>query len=96
MYKVVKYFTDLQDNSKPYNVGDTYPRKGLTVSAERIAELASSNNLQHTPLIEEVVETAKPKAKPKTKSVVEDTAEVDKEEAETVDEPKKATRRKRK
>lgn len=56
MYKVIKYFTDLQDNEHPYEVGDVYPREGLTVSAERIAELAGSRNKQRTPLIEEVPE----------------------------------------
>lgn len=62
MYKVIRGFCDLQDIKEtkggsiphPYSVGDTYPRKGLTVSDERLAELASSNNLQGVPLIEEV------------------------------------------
>lgn len=95
MYKVVKYFTDLQDNSKPYNVGDVYPRKGLTVSDERIAELASSNNKQNTPLIVEV--KAKTKVKP-NEDPIEDTAEVKVEDKaeKPVEEPKKTTRRKRK
>lgn len=56
-YKVIKYFTDLQDNCHPYNVGDTYPRKGLEPSKERIAELAGSENKQGCPLIELVEET---------------------------------------
>ena len=25
MYRVIKYFTDLQDNNHEYNVGDIYP-----------------------------------------------------------------------
>lgn len=54
MYKVVKYFTDLQDGGNPYNVGDTYPREGLKPSPGRIAELAGYENLQSKPLIEEV------------------------------------------
>ena len=29
MYKAIVYFEDLQDEAHPYNVGDTYPRKGL-------------------------------------------------------------------
>lgn len=73
MYKVIKYFVDLQDVKKTksgniyteYNVGDTYPREGLEPSAERIAELAGSDNKQHTPLIEKVEE--KPEEKPKKK-----------------------------
>lgn len=50
-YKVIRYFTDLQDNDHPYNVGDTFPRDGLDVTVERAAELASRNNAQKTPLI---------------------------------------------
>lgn len=59
MYKVIKFFTDLQDNNHAYNVGDTYPRKGLNVSPERITELSGSNNKQCQPLIEKVEEPAK-------------------------------------
>lgn len=54
MYKVIKYFIDLQDGEHPYNVGDAYPREGLKVSEKRINELSSSNNKRHTPLIAEV------------------------------------------
>ena len=68
MYKVVKHFIDLQDNNYKYDVGDTYPRKGLNVLQSRINELASSKNLQKTPLIEEIPE-AEEKPKKKTKSV---------------------------
>lgn len=57
-YKVIRMFTDLQDNDFEYNAGDVYPRQGMTVTAERIAELASADNLQHTPLIAPVDETA--------------------------------------
>ena len=66
MYKVIKYFTDLQDNNYAYYVGDTFPRNGVKAGAERIAELASDKNLQGVPLIEEVVE--KPKRTRKKKS----------------------------
>ena len=59
MYKVIKFFTDLQDNNYPYEVGSTYPRKGLSVTAERIAELSGSNNRQKTALIKEVSEPKK-------------------------------------
>lgn len=51
MYKVIKYFTDLQDNGHPYNVGDAFPRAGVSVTDARLAELAGSNNRQRTPLI---------------------------------------------
>ena len=58
MYKVIKYFEDLQDNQHPYNVGDEYPRKGVTVDKDRIAELASASNKRGEVLI---VEVKKPK-----------------------------------
>ena len=54
MYRVIKYFTDLQDKDHPYSVGDTFPREGITVTEKRLAELAGSNNKQETPLIERV------------------------------------------
>lgn len=66
MYKVIKYFTDLQDNNYAYYVGDTFPHNGVEVGAERIAELSSDKNLQGVPLIEEVEE--KPKRTRKKKS----------------------------
>lgn len=60
MYKVIKYFTDLQDSNHPYNEGDVYPRNGITVTEKRLAELAGSNNKRKEPLIalveEQVVE----------------------------------------
>ena len=66
MYKVIKFFVDIQDNNQPYNVGDTFPRKGFEVSEERLAELASDKNRQGVPLIELVAETAPKKAAKKT------------------------------
>ena len=59
MYKVIKYFTDLQDNNYAYYVGDTFPRNGVEVGSERIAELSSDKNLQGVPLIEEIAEKPK-------------------------------------
>ncbi|WP_180552733.1 Rho termination protein, partial [Staphylococcus haemolyticus] len=55
-YKVIKYFTDLQDNSHAYHVGDPFPRTGLDVSKERLTELSTDNNRQNKPLIERVEE----------------------------------------
>ena len=51
MYKVIKFFTDLQDNNFPYKAGDIFPRPALKVSKERLAELSSSENKQGEPLI---------------------------------------------
>lgn len=56
MHEVICYFTDLQDNRHPYNVGDKFPRDGLRVSEERIKELSGSNNRQHKPLIQLIKE----------------------------------------
>lgn len=53
-YKVIHYFTDLQDLNHPYNVGDKFPRKGMIVTDSRLKELASKNNKQGKPLIEEI------------------------------------------
>ena len=56
MYKVINAFTDLQDNCAVYHTGDIYPRKGASVSDERIAELSTSANKLGFPLIAEVHE----------------------------------------
>ena len=59
MYKVIKSFTDLQDNNYAYYVGDTFPRNGVEVDADRLSELASCKNRIGVPLIEEVEEKPK-------------------------------------
>ena len=64
MYRVIEMFHDLQDcvNTKggkichQYNPGDEFPRAGVTVSPERIAELAGPDNARGIPLIMEVPE----------------------------------------
>ena len=66
MYKVIKSFTDLQDNNYAYYVGDTFPHNGVEVGSERIAELASDKNRRGIPLIEEVVENPKRTRKKKS------------------------------
>lgn len=71
MYKVIKHFVDLQDNNYKYDVGDTYPRKGLNVLQSRINELATNKNLQRTPLIEEIAEKVEDLKKGKKSKSVE-------------------------
>ena len=66
MYRVIKSFTDLQDNNYAYYVGDTFPHNGVEVCAERIAELASDKNRRGVPLIEEVAENPKRTRKKKS------------------------------
>lgn len=56
MYKVLHYFTDLQDKNRAYHTGDTFPRAGMTVSDDRLKELAGNRNKRGVPLIEEVKE----------------------------------------
>lgn len=53
-YRVVKYFTDLQDDEHVYHVGDAYPRDGVDVTDSRVKELLGDENLQGQPLIEKV------------------------------------------
>jgi hypothetical protein len=53
-YRVLHYFTDLQDNEHPYHAGDTFPREGLSVDTNRIKELSTNANLRGIALIEEV------------------------------------------
>lgn len=90
MYKVIRRFHDLKDETKTkagvlyheYNVGDVYPRKGFGVSEERLEELSGNSNKQGKPLIELVEdENSKPEAeKPETdkrpaKKTVKNTAD---------------------
>ena len=68
MFRVIKHFTDMQDGNFAYEIGDTYPRKGLSVLPSRIKELAGKNNRQGCPLIEEIPEVEET---PKKKKSVE-------------------------
>lgn len=56
MYKVIKTFTDLQDDNHKYITGDTYPRNGVEVSEERIEELSTKKNRRGIILIEKIDE----------------------------------------
>ncbi len=77
MYKVIKFFTDLQDNNRPYSVGDVFPHKGCSypVTEKRLAELATRNNLQRTPLIRYVEEAVKEEPKKPTAKRAKKTAD---------------------
>lgn len=63
MYRVIKYFTDLQDGDYAYNVGDIFPRDGFEVLPSRIKELSGVDNRQGEPLIEKIEDEPKPKRK---------------------------------
>ena len=77
MYKVIKFFTDLHDNDYPYSVGDTFPREGLKVSADRLAELASADNRRGRALIE-LVQTTVQKAEKSEEPVEAEEAKAEK------------------
>lgn len=50
-YKALIRFADLQDGGRIYEAGETFPRLGLSVSEERLAELAGRDNRMGYPLI---------------------------------------------
>lgn len=51
-YKVIAYFTDMQDKGRPYNAGDEYPAADAPEpTPERISGLLGANNGQYKPLI---------------------------------------------
>ena len=56
----------MQDNNFAYQVGDEYPRKGMSVLQSRINELAGSKNRQGVPLIEEIPEKVEEHKKKKS------------------------------
>ena len=59
IYKALTRFADLNDGNRIYEAGETYPRPGLDVTPERIAELAGRDNRMGYPLIEAVEATSK-------------------------------------
>ena len=65
----------MQDNNYAYDPKDParniYPRKGLSVLPSRIKELASKNNRQGCPLIEEIPEVEETPKKKKSAKVDE-------------------------
>ena len=87
MFRVIEFFTDLQDDNHAYNVGDVFPREGVAVTADRIKELSGTQNKRGIALIEEVRVTVKSGI---------DEIEVIPDEAETVEnEPRKRTRKRK-
>ena len=89
IYKVIKGFADLQDNEHVYLTGDTFPREGLEVSDERIAELSTTANRRREVLIEAVETPQKAKKQPLTK----ETEPTDKEDGKAEAKPKKAKKK---
>lgn len=69
-YKVIHFFTDLQDFNHPYKVGDTFPRQGMKASEARLKELSGYDNKQGKPLIV-MVGDSKQEVEPIVEKVVE-------------------------
>lgn len=69
-YRVIAYFTDLQDNNYAYHTGDKFPRDGKEVEPSRIAELSGSDNRRKKPLIE-ACDDESVKAEPKKEAKTE-------------------------
>lgn len=97
MYRVIKEFADKQDNRYTYKTGDIFPREGVIVSEERLAELSSDANRRGEPLIQEIIEEA-PEAveeeentEPAFEEVVNPPEEIEEKKAEA---PKKRGRKK--
>lgn len=65
-YKVIKHFTDMQDDNYAYNEGDIFPREGVSVLPSRIRELSSGKNRQGVPLIVEIEDEKPSKRSAKT------------------------------
>ena len=59
MYKVIERFADLQDGKHIYVAGDTFPRNGLKITGDRIAQLASCDNRIGRPVIKYVPDKEK-------------------------------------
>lgn len=69
-YITIVSFIDLQDGNHEYKVGDVFPHQGLTVSDERIDELATSKNRRRMPLIKKVKSDDVDGTVPKPKKLV--------------------------
>lgn len=67
MYKVIYKFADKLDKNYIYEVGDIYPREGIDVADERLAELSSKKNAIGKPVIEKIMEKPIKEEKPKAK-----------------------------
>lgn len=88
MHVVIERFADLQDHNRIYEAGDSYPRPGFDVSAERLAELEGRDNLARKPLIKRVEAPETPVEAPQ--------GEPNEIHAESAEPPKKARRSRQK
>lgn len=84
-YRVVTDFTDRTDRHI-YRAGDEFPRPGVEVSEERVAELTSTDNLRGEVLIKAV-------QKAHIQPVADETEKADKEVATKKRQPKKSKKK---
>ena len=92
-YRVIEEFCDMQDHDYKYSVGDTYPRRGMTLSKNRAELLSTDHNKLGRPLIKlEAVEEVVPKEIPKEDAPI---PKEDVREAETSVNAPKAVKAKR-
>ena len=99
MYRVIKFFTDMQDNNHAYNVGDEFPHDGMEVTEKRLLELSTSANRRGMPLIEQVNEAGEPvQIEAETEEPIDDFMNPPEEpiEEEDTEKPKKRRGRPRK
>lgn len=97
IYKVIKSFTDLQDNNHVYVEGDVFPREGVEVDNARFLELSTAANKRKEVLI--VVEDDDPEDNaPDAGETAENQPENGDNEAadESVAEPEKAPKKRKK
>lgn len=76
-YIVLSEFADLQDEKHVYGIGDEYPRKGYSPSAERVDELSTGKNLLHKPLIQKIEEQSTEVKEPEKVEEIEAVEEVE-------------------
>lgn len=93
-YRVIKDFTDLQDDNHIYFAGDTFPREGVDVDNARLMELSSDANKRGEALLE-VVDDPETDVEPEAEPEAEIQPEADENEAieETVGEVEKAPKK---
>lgn len=91
-YVVVTDFTDKNDKHI-YRVGDEFPHSGADVSAERVAELTSKDNMRGEVLIKAVDEELEAPQEPEIRSVSDETEVFDEIIAEEKKSPKKRNKK---
>jgi hypothetical protein len=55
-YEVIRPFMDAQDNNRAYEIGDTFPAKGVKVTKARIKALLSGNTVTGKVYLKEIAE----------------------------------------